>query len=718
MNCGGFRGAHASGCNDLWNVRPLCRRGSMSDVLGGEATATAALFMLLLGGLVFFARPGAPLNRVLGVLFVLHAATEYLFYLTQDPARVAQRDFHHAVGHWYETPLPFLTLLLLHHLVPPRGRAPWRWWALGAAGALTLILSPLNPVGALVGSDVHAEESMRTLTSEAALAFLWGSRGAAVVVAAWAVSSEARSALQRQQAALVGLAFSFLLAYSLLPKVLAATLGGRFDLFGSPSTVVGALAVACVLPALPRLVQPFDGRGRVLAAAAATVPLVVGVFHFLLHHEPWFVSLRPLMVAAYTACLALAIVRYDLVGLGPRLRRRLEVFSRGMLASGALLLPSALTLVLLGASSAALVATLGLAVGALAISPAPASALARGFTRLFAPDPHDPSVAAERVRLYADALRRHSEGAPELSRLREDLGLHEADHHAVARLLEDPARAPRDPPILGRYLPERELGRGAFGTAILARDLGTGRHVVLKRFHATWAEKRALAEAEALARVRHPRVVPLLSVERAGDQVFLVLEYVKGGSLQALLDASGPLPPERAVRLVLDVLEGLEAIHGAGLAHGDVKPANVLLDGRGRALLADLGAAQALARMDADLTLTASPVVGSYATVAPEVLRGGRRTAAADVYSTGATLYRLLAGQPYVDLEGKDVLRAAEAILHAPPRLPHPAVPAEVEAVIARALAKTPGERYASAAQMRHDLAEASLRLPPSSPSS
>ena len=688
----------------------------MIPFLGGETIAATAAFMVFLGALVFFARPGGALNRVLGALFLLHGCADVMYLLTRRAASAQEASLYHAVGHWYESALPLLTLLLLHHLVPPRGRARWRWWALGAAAVATLALSPLNGHEAtfpeVPGPTGYHEEP--SPWAEASLVFLWGARTAAVVVAAWAASSPTRGALQRRQAGLVGIAFLFLMGYSLIRQVGLATVGGEYAMWREPSTVVAALSAIAVLASIPRLVQPFDGPGRAAATVAAFVPFAAGATQVWLARMPWDVSTRPLMLAAYTACLAVAIVRYDLIGMGPRVRHRVEAFSRGMLAFGALLLPMGLALVLLGATSAGLMAALVLATGAVAISPAPARVLARGVTRVFAPDPLDPSVAAERARLYALALERHPDGSPELSRIRGDLGLLEADHHALARLLgpRDQGQPAREPPLLGRYVVQGELGRGAFGTAVLARDLATGREVVLKWFHAGWAEKRALAEAEALAKVRHPRVVPLLSVERAGERLFLVLEYVEGGSAQALLDATGRLPPARALALALDALEGLEAIHAAGIAHGDVKPANVLVDAHGRALLADLGAAQALSRSDADLTLTASPVVGTYATVAPEVLRGARRSAAADVYAMGATLYRLLSGEHYVPLEGADVVQATEAILHAPPRLPHPAIPPQVETILRRALAKAPQDRYASAAQMRQALAQASGETP------
>ena len=686
----------------------------MTQIFGADVVIATAVFMVFLGALAFFARPGGTLNRVLGALFLLTGASNLMFQLMRQAPTEADASVYHAVGHWYEAAIPFLTLLLLHILFPPApGRARWRVSGLVLAGALTLLLTPFV-VGDAVFPDPSAPGFRGFIPEEGAwatafLTGLWLVRIVVLVAAARVASSASRSALQRRQAGLVGLAFLFL-SHVIVSRLARPLLGGDPADLLVPTAALWLAAFAASVYALPRLVQPFEGRARVAAAVAGLSPFAFGVADVLLGALPGYLSSRFLMGAAHAAPLALAVVRYDIAGLGSRAQRRVEVFSRAMLAAAALLLPMGVVLAFLGSTTAGLLVAAALGAGALAISPMPARALARSFARAFTPDPDDPAVAAERARLYADALARHPLGAPELSRLRDDLGLAESDHLALSRMLAQHGQASpqRQPPLLGRYLVERELGQGSTGTALLALDVATGRKVALKRFHAG-SEKRARSEAEALARVRSPRVVPLLATERAGDETFLVLAYAEGGSAEDRLRAEGPLPPAKARALALDVLEGLDAIHAAGIAHGDVKPANVLLDADGRALLADLGAAQALGRGDVDVTLTATPFAGTYATVAPEVLRGGRRSAAADVYSTGALLYRLLTGEDYVAMRDRDVFGVTEAILHERPRLPHPRVPPAVEPILARALAKLPAERHAGARQMRDALAAATL---------
>jgi serine/threonine-protein kinase len=150
------------------------------------------------------------------------------------------------------------------------------------------------------------------------------------------------------------------------------------------------------------------------------------------------------------------------------------------------------------------------------------------------------------------------------------------------------------------------------------------------------------------------------------------------------------------------MLEGLAALHARGLVHRDVKAENLLLDREGRGLLGDFGSA----RFEVDLDVAATGLGGSLATVAPEVLRRRAPTPASDVYATGALLYRLLTGEHYVALDGADAFEARERILLDSPRLPHPRVPASLEAVLRRALAKAPGERPTDAATMRDALSE------------
>lgn len=692
----------------------------------------AGAFLVLLGALVFATRPGAALNRVLGAFLVLRGASDILFELMRDAATPEQALLFHRVANWYDWPTLFLAALFLHLLVAPR-HPRLRAAAVAGVGVFTLLvlaafaLAPALFEPRLVGVPgaffVQLGGALPQAFAAAAAVVQW----VAVLLAVRDAASPTLSALQRRQAAMVGIAFGLLIGHAgvtglalwLGVAVRGEAFGGLVpgDLAVLPGALAAAVGFFVVLAALPRLAGAFEGRARGLAIAALAGALLLGGYDaaraFLAAAgQPLAapgLSVRFLVVAASAACLALALVRYGLAGFAAPAQRRVTTAAHAAFVLAAVALPAGLALALLGATTTGLVLALVLALVALTFSPRPLRAAAEAASRLVLVSPGDAAAVGERARVYTVALQAAAAAGgpgpaddPVLRELRRELGLSEREHDLLVHTVR--ARPAGPPPLLGRYRVERELGRGAFATALLATDLATGDHVVLKRFHKGWADQRALAEAKALAAVRHPRVVPLLAAERVGPEVFLVLGYAEGGTAQDLLDREGPLPPARALALTLDVLDGLSAVHAAGLAHGDVKPGNILLDRDGRALLADLGSAAALAEPDAERTLTSSPVLGSYATVAPEVLRGGRRSPRADLYATAAVLYRMLTGQDYVALEGKDAVSAVEAILHAPPRLPHPRVPGGLAAPLARALAKNPEERPADAPAMTREL--------------
>jgi hypothetical protein len=695
-----------------------------------------SLFLVLLGVLVFATRPGAGLNRVLGALLVLRGLSDLFYEFMRDAASPADALFFHRMANWYDWPTLFLTLLFLHLVAPPRRFPRARVAVLALAAALTVLLVAafvLAP-GLFAEGAVTIGDSFRIVTPvlpQAYTVVVAMAQLAAVVLAVRFVEASDQTLLQRRRAALTGLSFGLLLGQAGLAQAALAVLPLSVPSLVGPQDAVGlavwygrglvyGLGFVAVLVALPRLAAPFEGSGRALFLVAGAAALAVGTaqaadsvlltitgMRLLPSHETSLVRVPFVVLSA--ACLALMLVRFDMAGFGAPAQRRVAAVSQVAIVATVALLPVGVYLALTGTDALLLGGVLLLALGAVTFSPAPLRAASEALSRLLLVSPTEHAAVGERARIYTQMLRERAGDAggvppasdPRLRALRVELGLAEGDHQLLAQVVRTGSGAEL---LLGRYRVDRELGRGAFGTALLATDQATGQKVVLKRFHARSLERRALAEASALAAVRHPRVVPLLAVERTGEDVFLVMAFAEGGTLQALLDRDGPLPPGRALALTLDMLDGLSALHAAGLAHGDVKPANVLLDRDGRALLADLGSAATLAEPDAGLTLTSSPVLGSYATVAPEILRGARRSPQADLYSTGAVLYRMLTGQDYVALDGKDAVGALEAILHAPPRLPHPRVPAALAPVLARALAKAPEDRCADTAAMVRDL--------------
>jgi serine/threonine-protein kinase len=251
------------------------------------------------------------------------------------------------------------------------------------------------------------------------------------------------------------------------------------------------------------------------------------------------------------------------------------------------------------------------------------------------------------------------------SPLRQEAGLLGDGRGAAAAARVTPVDPPLPDPFPGEYRLRRLLGRGAFGEVWLAEEAALSRLVALKTVRPggdpARREQRLDAlrrEAHLLARMRpHPNVVAVHTWRQQGDEHYLVLQYVPGGSLEERL-WGGPLPWEEAARYVADVGEGLLHVHGQGVVHRDVKPANILWDpGRDEAVLTDLGIAARLAGPGG--------VGGTPLYMAPEAF-AGRVTPKMDVYSLAATLFRLTTGgYPFLAPAGCQDVSALGAALRA-----------------------------------------------------
>jgi serine/threonine-protein kinase len=244
---------------------------------------------------------------------------------------------------------------------------------------------------------------------------------------------------------------------------------------------------------------------------------------------------------------------------------------------------------------------------------------------------------------------------------------------------------------IGRYTVAEQLGEGA--TALVFRASDGEREVALKLLRPEQArdpERRArfLREARVAAEVQGRHLVPVLEAGEDEGQPFLALPLY-ATSLARVLD-EGPLQPGRAADLVTDVAAALDALHGRGLVHRDVKPSNVLIDGEDRAQLADFGLATARdwTRLTRDGALVGTP---HY--VAPELVAGDQATAASDVYSLGCVAYHCLVGRP--PFGGRSLLEVGYAHLAEEPP-PPPLAPPLAEACLA-ALAKEPSARPSTA---------------------
>jgi eukaryotic-like serine/threonine-protein kinase len=255
--------------------------------------------------------------------------------------------------------------------------------------------------------------------------------------------------------------------------------------------------------------------------------------------------------------------------------------------------------------------------------------------------------------------------------------------------------------VAGRYALERPLGHGAMAVVDLARDVELDRPVALKRLAENLARDdelraRFLREARLAARLAHPNVVHVYDVGEDDGRPFMAMEYVDGETLAEHVARRGPLPPDEAAELGIQICRGLAAVHAAGLVHRDVKPQNLLLRRDGVLKLGDFGIAFGV---EGTRLTMAGTVLGTAAYLAPEQARGDEVTASADVYGVGAVLYELLTGRPPRAPSSLAELAAATTIQ------PPAGAPPALAAVVMRCLDPEPNRRPASAADVARELA-------------
>ncbi len=246
------------------------------------------------------------------------------------------------------------------------------------------------------------------------------------------------------------------------------------------------------------------------------------------------------------------------------------------------------------------------------------------------------------------------------------------------------------------------------GVVYDSTQLTLGRRVAVKVISAQLAHDddfraRFMREARVAASVHHPNIVDVYDAGEQDDVLYLVMRYVDGTDLRTLLRGGVRLDPARAVAITSQVADALDAAHGAGLIHRDVTPSNILLSGKGsgeQAALTDFGLVK---HVDTAGATQSGAWLGTLAFVAPEALRDDGVDGRADVYALGCVLHRMLTGR--VPFDGESDAATITAHLHAdPPRASSAeGVPAAFDAVITRALAKDPADRYATAGALARD---------------
>ncbi|HNB51800.1 MAG TPA: serine/threonine-protein kinase, partial [Anaerolineales bacterium] len=253
-----------------------------------------------------------------------------------------------------------------------------------------------------------------------------------------------------------------------------------------------------------------------------------------------------------------------------------------------------------------------------------------------------------------------------------------------------------------------KLGSGGMGSVFRARDAILERDVALKLLAPTLANddsfvERFRLEARSLARLDHPHIVKVYDADWDNNRLFLVMEYVDGGSLAELIKQEKNLRPALVIKLLQQTASGLDYAHQRGLIHRDIKPANILLDSQGNAKLTDFGLVK-----DSNTTLTADGTrLGTPAYMAPEQIQGEEVTPALDVYALGVVAYEMLSGRtPFQGnmssiFEGH-LLRQIPAISQI-----NPDVHKDAQVVLAKVLAKNPADRYPSASNFVQALTDA-----------
>jgi serine/threonine protein kinase len=272
---------------------------------------------------------------------------------------------------------------------------------------------------------------------------------------------------------------------------------------------------------------------------------------------------------------------------------------------------------------------------------------------------------------------------------------------------------------IGPFRVIEPLGHGSMGEISLVEDTRTGAHRVLKEASEEWlrlpgARRRLFEEARAAMNIRHPRVAAVHEVVEIGDRPILVLDYVEGEALDARL-AREPITIERALVVAIDVAEAVAAAHAEGVVHHDLKPSRVRLGSDGRAVVLGFGVARVRPAASAQVLRSVATGVadvprftGTPGYAAPEQLTGRSTDRRSDLYSIGALLFEMLAGRrPFEDAEAAGVALATLTEPVPPVRRFNAAVPAVLDAIVTRALAKNPGDRFQSATELADELKQA-----------
>jgi hypothetical protein len=262
---------------------------------------------------------------------------------------------------------------------------------------------------------------------------------------------------------------------------------------------------------------------------------------------------------------------------------------------------------------------------------------------------------------------------------------------------------------IGHYRIVGQLGRGGMGTVYKAVDETLDREVAIKILNPELADseimKRFRAEATMLARLNHPEIATIYELFRSETDLLMVMEFVRGETLEKISERRGPLPPDQAAYLVDKILSGLEHAHRAGIVHRDMKPANVMVTEHGGVKIMDFGIARV---RGAEHVTVDGYMIGTPAYMSPEQILGQSVDGRADLYSVGVILYRLLtAALPFTADDAIAVVVQQIAAAPTPLHVHRAGLPGWCAAIIQRALAKVPDDRFQTAEEFREALGSA-----------